>query len=103
MADESKGVLAQHRDRSANETDYHDAAMTAPSITDKTGISAKYLPGTAPTVPAARHGSDANTSTSDQYADLKGDALDQAVKDAGITGYSSMSADEKRQALRDQA
>ncbi len=36
----------------------------------------------------------------DRFDELKGDALDQAVKDAGIEGASTMTADEKRDALR---
>lgn len=46
----AEGVLEQHRRRLADEPDYREAALTAPSPTDKTGISAKYLERTAPTV-----------------------------------------------------
>lgn len=132
-ADDKRGVLEQHRERLATDPEYYAAAMTAPSITDKTGISAKYLDGTAPTVPAARAereaagtetptgmivnpphpelsnpgqpGGDAAPAAAapDEYDELKGDALDQAVADADIKGRASMTADEKRQALRDRA
>lgn len=105
MADEPKGVLAQHRERSENEPAYREAAMNAPSITDKTGISAKILDGTAPTVPAARHAdaeAPADETSGDEYDALSGEELDAAVRDADIPGRSSMTADEKRQALRDQ-
>lgn len=99
MAD---GVLTQHRERLANDPDYRDAALTAPSITDKTGISAKYLPRTVPTVPANRHNTAlvAETQSDTGIDDLKGDALERAVTDANIEGRSTMTADEKRAALR---
>lgn len=103
---QQQGVLAQHRDRLANDPDYRDAAMNAPSITDKTGISAKYLERTAPTVGANRQNTDLVNETgslSDQdIDDLKGEALDKAVADANIEGRSAMTADEKRDALRNQ-
>jgi hypothetical protein len=37
----------------------------------------------------------------DEIDDLKGDVLDAAVKEAEIEGASSLTAEEKRQALRD--
>lgn len=99
---ENLGVLGQHRARSENDPAYREAAMTAPSITDKTGISAKYLPNTAPTKLSADQGkATAASDGPDKYDELTGDDLEQAVRDADIEGRSGMTADEKRQALRD--
>lgn len=100
------GVLGQHRERLDTDPDYRAAALTAPSIADKTGIHAKYLERTAPTVPANRHDTalvqetGGAGPTGEDIDNLKGDALDKAVADANIEGRSSMSADEKRDALR---
>lgn len=38
----------------------------------------------------------------DPFDSLQGEALDNAVREADIEGWSSMRADEKRQALKDQ-
>lgn len=131
MADTDKqGVLEQHRDRLDNDPDYRDAALTPPSPTDKVGISAKWLEGTAPTTPAAADldapaamvvndphpelsdpGQPGNPGTTaepsdqdsnDEYDQLKGEDLDKAAADAEIEGRSTMTADQKRAALRNQ-
>jgi len=135
MADEPKGVLAQHDDRLASDPKYRESALTPPAE-----VRGKYLDDTAPlstSAHAEHHGagvqvisghteriSDAtnpalteavptalsvdggglhisgSSSSTDDIAELKGDELDQAVKDAGIEGRSTMTADEKRDALR---
>lgn len=98
-ADEHRGVLEQHQHRSATDPEYRDAAMTAPSITDKTGISAKRLAGTAPTVPAAR---DENEDTPtgmivDEPASPSTDSIDDTESDKAD---DSSKPAKKRGALR---
>lgn len=114
---ETQGVLAQHHDRMENDPAYREAALTPPADT-----RGKYLTNTAPTVGAADRSAPADpiiASTvqrprpsdgsvadgdrnidEDQYASLSGEDLDNAVRDADIPGRSSMTADQKRQALR---
>jgi hypothetical protein len=70
---EQRGVLTQHRDRMANDPEYRDSALTAPSITEKTGISAKVLDRTTPTAlsgaTSAPAGFDVETATKDELVD----------------------------------
>lgn len=49
-----KGVIAQHRERIANDKAYRDAALTPPL-----GARGKYLTNTAPTILAADRSKDA--------------------------------------------
>lgn len=126
MAEDNKGVLAQHRDRMQDDPDYRASALT-PTVS----IRGKHLDTTAPTsltAHADNHGDGAQVTaghterasdttnpalvtatptalTADEGTDsidqLKGDALEQAAADADIEGRSTMTADEKRAALRD--
>lgn len=105
MADGDKlGVVKQHRERLANDPEYREAAMNAPSITEKTGISEKYLDRTAPTAlsrstAAPADGFDVDAATKEElveYADehdievtksAKVDEVRDQVK-AGLSGSS---------------
>jgi hypothetical protein len=74
---ERDGVLVQHRERLANDPEYREAALTAPSITEKRGIHEKVLERTTPTAlsasePVAPADFDVETATKDElvsYAD----------------------------------
>jgi hypothetical protein len=117
---ETKGIVAQHRDRMENDSAYRDAALTAPA-----DVRGKYLTNTAPTTGAADRDAPADEDIAstvqrprpidgpvadgdraaaeggeDKYTALAGQDLEDAVRDADIEGRSSMSADEKRAALR---
>lgn len=61
--------------------------------TDEVATSGQVVGGSASV--------DANAGGGDAIDGLKGEDLENAVADADIEGRSSMSADEKRQALRD--
>lgn len=92
MAD---GVLKQHRDRMENDKAYREAALSINPDGAGGAALGKYNETDAPTSLSV------DQQSSDKYADLTGDDLDKAVADANIEGRSSMTADEKRQALRD--
>ena len=128
---ERKGVIAQHRDRMDNDPEYREAALTPPAtIRGKhlsndapTSLTVHNDASTAGAGKQVQDGhvirasdatnplltdavptslsADANFSSVDVDS-LKGEALDQAVADADIEGRSTMTADEKRKALRDQ-
>lgn len=114
---EVKGVLAQHRDLMENDSDYREAALTAPAP-----VRGKFLTNTAPTLGQADRTAEADvavasevqrprpidndpgmsetTGLDDGIDALAGEDLDKAVADADIAGRSSMTAEEKRAALR---
>lgn len=103
------GVLQQHRDRMANDERYRRAALAINPEGAGGAALGKYLKTDAPTSltihqgDTTRSASTSGTSTtvgSINWDELAGDDLDQAVKDADIPGRSSMTADEKRAALR---
>lgn len=76
------GVVAQHRERMENDERYRKVALTPPST-------------------KRHHNSQSQTDfAGDAIDQLAGDDLDQATRDADIDGRSSMTADEKRDALR---
>lgn len=54
MADEKKGVLAQHRDRMANDPEYRAAALSINPDGAGGAALGKSLPSTEPTKMAAR-------------------------------------------------
>jgi hypothetical protein len=130
MSDKRKGVLAQHRDRMNEDDDYRKAALTAPVVVPPENyVDQDYPPATGKSTNGDGHGdmypqvkqagrqkstadkpaggidaSDTPASApaeGDKYDDLTGEDLDKAVAEADIEGRSSMTADEKRQALRD--
>lgn len=103
-------VLQEHRDRMENDKAYREAALTAPAP-----VRGKYLTNTAPTKPQADSDAEADLATRSEPQEsrpidsslaamdpdsLAGDALDEAVRDADIEGRSEMTADEKREALK---
>lgn len=97
-AQQRRGVLTQHRDRMANDPEYRENALTAPSITDKTGISAKVLDRTTPTAlsgaaTAASSGFDVEAATKDELVEYA-EANDIDVK-------KSAKVDEIRGQVRD--
>lgn len=95
---ERDGVLAQHRDRMANDAEYREAALTAPSITEKRGIHEKVLDRTVPTAlssdaEAAPRGFDVETATKDELIE-HAEANDIEIK-------KSAKVDEIRAEIRD--
>lgn len=85
---EGLGVVEQHEWRSQNDPAYRDVHLAAPS-TKRHHNSQEHTDGA--------------TAGGDQVDQLTGDDLEAAVRDANIEGRSTMTADEKRQARRDQA
>jgi hypothetical protein len=85
------GVVQQHRERMENDETYRKVAMTPPSTKrhhnsqERTDLGESYTE---------------TPSQDDAIAALAGDDLEQAVKNADIAGRSTMTADEKRAALR---
>lgn len=71
---------------------YEPTDMSDVEETDQVGPSPSNVIGESGAV---------DSGAADPIGDLKGDDLDEAVKAAGIEGYSDMKADEKREALRD--
>lgn len=113
------GVLAQHHDRMANDDRYRKAALSinpdgpgggalgkylksdAPtSLTDPDAIDSNPIPPSAPGANMVDQTNSATVTSTDAIDELSGDELDQAVRAANIEGRSSMTADEKRAALR---
>lgn len=94
------GVLQQHRDRMANDEEYRRAALSINPDGAGGAALGKYNESDAPTSLSVDQ---ASKTTADPYADLSGDALEDAVREADIPGRSSMTADEKRAALRERA
>lgn len=87
------GVLEQHRERMENDEAYRKVALTPPSTKHHHNSQERTLFG-------EKHSEDRDQDATDPIADLAGDDLDQAARDADIEGRSSMTADEKRNALR---
>lgn len=95
-ADNKPGVIEQHRTRAAEDSAYRESHLTPPGLkrgpaNTETEAEAKVL-ALAP--------SDRPGNSGDDIDDLTGDDLENAVRDADIAGRSSMTADEKRAALR---
>lgn len=87
------GVLKQHRTRLEDDDAYRESALTPPG-----GEPSKFLDTDAPTSLSADQ---AGSGSGDDIDALAGDDLDAAVRDADIEGRSDMTAEQKRQALRD--
>ena len=90
----AEGVLEQHRRRMEEDEAYRRAALSIDPNAPGGGALGKA------------NDSDIPTSLSVDQSnvdDLAGEELDKAVAEANIEGRSSMTADEKRKALRDQA
>ena len=109
----SDGVLKQHRDRMENDERYRESAL---SIDPNGPGGASLGKANASDVPTSLsvhddQGSDVDETagvagrdtvqTDDDIDNLAGEDLEQAVRDADIAGRSEMTADEKRQALKD--
>lgn len=87
------GVIAQHRDRMENDETYRNAALSIDPDGPGGAALGKSLPSHEPT--------SLSVHRTDDIDQLAGDDLDQAVRDADIEGRSTMTADEKRAALRE--
>lgn len=97
------GVLKQHRDRMENDPAYRKAALSINPDGAGGAALGKHLASDAPTSLSVDQGRAGTASGRDRYDELSGDELEQAVRDADIEGRSTMTADEKRAALREAA
>lgn len=75
---EKRGVLTEHRDRMANDPEYREAALTAPSITEKRGIHEKVLERTTPTALSGSPTTDASDNAFDVETATKQELVDYA-------------------------